>query len=896
MRMNSSRLNLHFSLVALLTLVSLQSMAANKPVRSPLCPAVTPQTENLVTDSDKSQSEIEHELLSQRGTGNTSLDWVEDPDANNSCGGYYLAPGATATEKKSASSGSNDFSALSFSTPNAQNTPTHMSADNIAHSNTGDTVLTDNVLFQQGDTRFYCDTLNYNTNTSKSTLQGNVEFRLPGMLVLADTANYNEQLGEVSFEKSQFVIHNVNARGKADLLQMTQNEEQQTLILKNSYFSVCPPTKNDWALEASEFDIDYESGWGEAWHARVLIKDVPIFYLPYMNFPIDGRRKTGVLFPSFSGGSDGFEYKQSLYINLAPNYDLTYTPHYIQDHGLLNSLEGRYKNRYSEWNIGTSYIGNDKQLDGVYIDDNPGLTKEDGKRWGLVVLEEGNFGPHWRHSIDYAAVSDVAFLRDWGGSGLEIRKQDTIQREGRFDYFNNDWQVTLRAVDFEQLELDDNGKQKDDQYSLLPEFTVDYRSSATPWQLNPIALARISSFDHKTKETAIRGYSNVGLGFTMSSQAYKLSNEIKAKGVYYDYSSDNIDRNGGTDNFIQNNGAALTSYKLNSQLFFESNSFKADNTGYTQTITPRLQYYYAPYREQLDQPDFDTAELSFNYSQAFREERFSGYDRIGDENKLSLGLETGVFKHSDGSQVFNIGIAQVFYYSDRKVLINATDADKKIVNDPTLSDDQLAFNEAFNNDIDKKYFRSYSDLAMRGQYFINTEQSILLDGVYDTDSSKVQRSGIYWHYQHESGAIVNIGHAFERYLPKLANTDNDTTTPNVLVDQNTTSADMSFYTPLNSISSIFGHNWAFFGRLNWDLEKSETIENLGGLKYESCCWSVFVAMQRERRIYDAGKRLETWDNSKYDNHWFLEFELKGLGGMTNSIIRLLEESIEGFNR
>ncbi|MCK5880354.1 MAG: LPS-assembly protein LptD, partial [Sinobacterium sp.] len=422
------------------------------------------------------------------------------------------------------------------------------------------------------------------------------------------------------------------------------------------------------------------------------------------------------------------------------------------------------------------------------------------------------------------------------------------------------------------------------------------RSSATPWQFNPIALARVSQFDHSTDVLAIRGYSNVGLGYNMSSQAFQLNTEIKAKGVYYDYAEENSDRNGGTDNFIQNNSTSLASYKIDGQLFFERNVFKTDNSGYTHTLTPRLQYYYAPFIDQLDQPDFDTAELSFNYSQVFREERFSGYDRISDANTLSVGLDTGMFRHNDGSQIINIGVAQAFYFSERRVLINASDDDKKIVDDPTLSDDQLAYNEAFNDDIDKKYFRSYSDLALRGQYFINTEHSILLDGVYDPSSSDIQRGGIGWHYQHETGTIVNIGYGYVRYLPKLADTDNDPITPNVLVKQNTTSADMSFYTPLSSISDVFGQNWAFYGRLNWDLEKNETIENLGGLKYESCCWSVYLAMQRERRIYDAGQKIETWENSKYDNHWFVEFELKGLGGMTNSIIRLLEESIEGFNR
>ena len=848
--------------------------------RSALCPPVE-ITGKTVDESSPTQIETEQNLLALRGQGNETLGWIEDPSAN-SCGGYYRSPPTNS----------------SLNSPEEH--PINMSADAISHSNDGDTILTDNVLFYQGDTHFYCDKLNYNTQTTQAQLTGGVEFWLPGMLVLADSAEYNEQDGKANFSNTEFVIHEINARGKASNLALTHTEQQQSLLLEQSYFSVCPPTRNDWALRASKIDIDYESGWGKAWHTRILIKDVPIFYLPYFDFPVDNRRKTGLLFPSIGGGSDGLEYIQSYYINLAPNYDLTITPHYIQSHGLLNSVEGRYKNRFSEWNIGTSYISNDKKIDHAVIDETPGLNKNDGKRWSFVLNETGDFGDHWRHKIDYTAVSDVAFLRDWGGSGLQIRKQNTLEREARIDYLSDNWQVTLRAVDFETLEIDPNtGKQKDTQYNLLPELTLDYRGSVTPWQINPIALARISQFNYSEqmpqaqKIEAIRSYAQTGLNYTLSSQAYKLSNNIKVKGLYYDYASDNIKNN--PIKYTDNNGVAIATYNLDSRLLFERNTYTIENTGYKQTLTPRLFYYYAPFTEQTDQPDFDTSELNFNYSQAFREERFSGYDRISDSNKISLGLETAIFQHSDGSQLFNFGLAQTFYFNDRRVLINETDADKKSLDASlNLTSTEIDYRRAYNKNIEKRYFRSYSDLAARSQYYINTENSIIFDAVYDTQSNDLERHTLFWHYVNDSGSIANIGYAFERALPELVDTDGDSISE--LIHQNTQSSYVSLYTPLSSINPALGQSWSVYGRLNWDLEKNETIDNLAGLKYESCCWSVLFAVQRERRIYDSGVKVETWENSTYDNRWFIEFELKGLGGMTHSIMRLLEDSIEGFKK
>ncbi len=854
----------------------------NLKPRNPLCPPLSEQEQTTDQAQELSQTEYEQLLIDAKSGDDNQLDWISDENINNSCGGYYQAPDIPTF-------GSEE-----------QQLHTNMSADEINYNTEGESTLSGNVLFYQNDTRFYCDSLQYNTQTGQAQLDGNIEFRLPGMLVLAESAQVDNQQQTADFSQSQFLITQEQARGHAESIFISNAEDNKQLLMHGSYFTQCPPTRNDWALKASELDIDYDEGWGKAWHTRVLVKDVPVLYLPYMDFPIDGRRKTGFLFPSISGGSDGFDYEQSYYINLAPNYDMTYTPHYIHEHGLLNALEGRYKNRFSEWVMGGSYIGKDKKIDGVYADDDPSISRDDQKRWSFVLKEDGNFGQHWRHKIDYSAVSDVGFLRDWGGSGLDIRNQNTLERQGRIDYLGSRWQATVRAVDFESLEIDRNtGEQRDDQYRLLPEFALDYRQNNTPWTLNPLGFARLSHFDHDDWITAVRSYGNLGLGFTMSNQAYSVHQEVKAKGHYYNYPSNNKDKTSptsgtGTD-FTESTGTGLLTYKVDSSLNFERfiASSKSGNLGFTQTLTPRLQYYYAPFEEQTEQPDFDTSELSFNYSQIFREERFSGYDRISDANQISLGLDTGLNRNQDGSQLFNFSIAQAFYLNDRRVLINESDADFLTI-DSTDTKAEKEYKEAFNEDVDKKYFRNYSDLAFRSQYYINSEQSVILDAVYDPKDKGLERTALLWHYATDKGAIVNAAWYFDAYLPKLGDTDDDPTTDQELVEQDTTQADFSFYSPLTAIHDNLSPHWSFFARLNWDLDKNETIENLGGLKYESCCWNIYFAVQRERRIYENGVKIETWEESKYENHWFIEFELKGLAGAANSVTKLLEESIEGF--
>src|SRR5690606_21446809 len=59
---------------------------------------------------------------------------------------------------------------------------------------------------------------------------------------------------------------------------------------------------------------------------------------------------------------------------------------------------------------------------------------------------------------------------------------------------------------------------------------------------------------------------------------------------------------------------------------------------WTQTLEPRLFYNRIDFEDQSYLPNFDAGELTFGYSSLFRENRFTGYDRIGDEEKLSMGL------------------------------------------------------------------------------------------------------------------------------------------------------------------------------------------------------------------------------------------------------------------
>ncbi len=92
-------------------------------------------------------------------------------------------------------------------------------------------------------------------------------------------------------------------------------------------YTTCPVGNEDWMLQASSINLDTRGEQGVAHSVVMRFKDVPIFYTPYISFPLGEERKSGLLFPSFGhSGNNGFELEVPYYFNLAPNYDLTLTP------------------------------------------------------------------------------------------------------------------------------------------------------------------------------------------------------------------------------------------------------------------------------------------------------------------------------------------------------------------------------------------------------------------------------------------------------------------------------------------------------------------------------------------------------------------------------------------
>ena len=113
-------------------------------------------------------------------------------------------------------------------------------------------------------------------------------------------------------------------------------------------------------MQASSINLDTEQQEGTARGVVMRFKDVPIFYTPFLAFPLGDERKSGLLFPSFGhSGNNGYQLEVPYYFNLAPNYDLTLTPGYLSARGVQLGSEFRFLTASSHGQIEDNFLPND---------------------------------------------------------------------------------------------------------------------------------------------------------------------------------------------------------------------------------------------------------------------------------------------------------------------------------------------------------------------------------------------------------------------------------------------------------------------------------------------------------------------------------------------------------
>lgn len=173
--------------------------------------------------------------------------------------------------------------------------PLEASALNARYQLDSELFLQGDVRLRQGEFQATGSEARYNQQTGQLDLVGPLVSRGEGFLLTGDSARYSVESGQLDINTATFLLHESEMRGRASSL--SRVGEHQVLIT-DGMLTTCGPHQNDWSIVASDIALDQEEGFGTARHVRLEVLDTPVFYWPYITFPIDDRRKTGFLYPS----------------------------------------------------------------------------------------------------------------------------------------------------------------------------------------------------------------------------------------------------------------------------------------------------------------------------------------------------------------------------------------------------------------------------------------------------------------------------------------------------------------------------------------------------------------------------------------------------------------------
>ncbi|MCD8558784.1 MAG: LPS assembly protein LptD [Shewanella xiamenensis] len=504
-------------------------------------------------------------------------------------------------------------------------------------------IFTGDVVFSQGDRHIAADEAILDQATEQFDANGNLVFQDSNFTVTADSLQAQMRSNRATLKGAQYWLHGQQVHGDAEKLQITINNN---LILTNTNFTTCPPDNVSWLLEAEKIKINSEEEWGEIWNAKLRVADIPVFYIPYMTVPVSDKRKTGFLYPSFSTSTtNGFEVSAPYYWNIAPEYDLTFTPNYMTNRGLFTKTEFRYlAGEAQNGRLNFEYLGSDRMIGGS------------PNRYLYNWQHQGAIDKNWRVLTNFTEVSDNNYFNDLK-SDVNRATDNQLSRIGEVSYFERDWDISTRVQDIKVLGEDEKP------YQVMPQVNFNYRAADFWNNLDFGFNSELTNFAHQDDDvnTATRLHMAPSLTLPIHGPSGSLTSQLKLMQTNYWQDKNNTK----FDTLDDTVSRTIPQVRINGQINFERFT-ELFEQNYRQTLEPQFQYLYVGYEDQRGIGIYDTAQLQDDYFGLFRDRRFSGLDRIADANQVTLGITTRFFDdHNQEATKFSLG--QIFYLQDSKL-------------------------------------------------------------------------------------------------------------------------------------------------------------------------------------------------------------------------------------
>src|SRR5437763_930743 len=596
----------------------------------------------------------------------------------------------------------------------AQSDPTTVDAQKIEGVSDLEVSARGSAEIQRGDVTVFGEFLRYNREFGELEAQGGVRLQSGVDRFFGPSLEYNTLEDTGVIESPGFLLQRDRpARGGAERMEFLGKNKYRLITAR---FTTCQPGQDDWFLEASEIELNYDADEGKARHPRLRFFDHTILAFPYASFPLENRRKSGLLTPYYSQTSTrGLEFGIPYYWNIAPERDATFTPVYMARRGFQLKNHLRYLERPLAGELRYEYLPHDPVF---------GRT-----RTGLSWQHTQTFRPGLTGQVDYNKVSDDRYFVDLASQVKQVSvgnlpQDDYVTRTGTLG--SGSYSAQARVQRFQTLQ--DPLAPIVPPYHRVPQLNLSANHNDLAGRFDTVLPGEFVRFVHPTLVEGSRASFSPTLAAPRIAPGWYVTPKTGLR-----YSGYQLDRQ--AEGEPQRPAFAIPWLSLDSGLVFERNARWFGNA-LTQTLEPRLFYVFVPYHNQDHIPLFDTTLADFNYPQLFTENRFVGGDRFGDANQLTFAATTR-FLQADGQEMFRATLGERFYFRDERVALTPG----------------APLRTAHESDI----LASIGGRAGRASTFDATTQ-------YNPTNHRIERYGLAMRYAPEVAKVFNASYRYQRDL------------------------------------------------------------------------------------------------------------------------------------
>ena len=710
---------------------------------------------------------------------------------------------------------------------NPNDLPVYIEADQAEITQPRSGIYKGNVDVKQGNRHLQSAEVEVQQQGSGDNVQryafarGGFDYRDNQINLLGDDAKIHLNTKDTDVRNAHYQLVDRQGRGSAESVELRDDYR----VMKNATFTSCLQDDHSWSIYADEMRQHVKEEYAEMWHARFKVQGVPVFYTPYLQLPIGDRRRSGLLIPTLGHGSrDGYFYAQPVYWNIAPNLDATLAPKYMSRRGWQLNSEFRYLTTLGEGQIAGEYLGDDRLKD---------YDSENRKRHLFYWKHNAAFARDWRLDLNYTKVSDKRYFNDFD-SAYGSSTDGYADQTGRIAYYQPNYNIAMFVKQFQIFDEVVIGP-----YRALPQIDFNYYQNGLFGNRVDFKLfSQAVRFDNDSAQmpTAWRFHGEPSVNTTLSNRYGSMNLEAKLYATQYQQKKGRSDKAEDVESSVNR---ILPQLKIDLQSVLASN--QTFISGYTQTLEPRAQYLFRPYKDQSNIGSklnsqylgfgYDSSLLQQDYFSLFNSRRYSGLDRIASANQVTLG-GTSRFFDENKEERFNIAVGQTYYLEPSRIDENR----------------------------DNRTEGSSSSWAIEANWKINDLMRWRGGYQYDPQLGQVSLANTGIEYNPTKNNVVQLNY---RYASKE------------YINQNLTAEANRYNQDIKQLGVQVGwelsDHWAIAGRYYQDLALKKPVEQYLGVQYNTCCWSVGVGARR----YVTSRQNQKNDDIFYDHGVGVTFELRG---------------------